>query len=159
MGTPNRYTRLMARREKLNRESYNPQVWRKGKRITDTTELRNWKISEIQRINRLLGGRSPTRKTIRTITGIELTEARKKIGKPPSGKYPPKAISFVADKIEGDLKSNTYSTKGNSLLLYNLSENKAVRVKADTLTVDTSKGLKGITIKKRNLLSSWKDLY
>jgi hypothetical protein len=155
----NRYTKLMSKREKLNRESYNPAVWRKGKRITDKTELRNWKISEIQRINRFLGGRSPTRKTIRTITGIELTEARKKIGKPPSGKHQPKAISFVADKIEGDLKSNTYSAKGNSLLLYNLSENKAVRVKADSLTVDTSKGLKGVTIKKRNLLSSWKDLY
>jgi len=153
------YQKLISRRKKFVSESYKPLVYRGGKKITDEKELRDFKIKTIQSINKRLGVRSPTRKTIRTITGIELTEARKKIGNPPSGKHQPKAISFAADKIEGDLKSNTYSAKGNSLLLYNLSENKAVRVKADSLTVDTSKGLKGVTIKKRNLLSSWKDLY
>lgn len=154
-----RYSQLIARRKKFVSERYKPLVYRSGKKITDPTELRNLKIREIQRINKALGVRSPTRKTIRTITGIELTEARKKIGPPPSGEYKPKGISFAADKIEADFKSNTYSAKGNSLLLYNLSEDKAVRVKADSLTVDTKKGLKGVKIKKRNLLSSWKDLY
>lgn len=153
-----RYQTLMARRAKFNRESYNPFVYRKGKRITDPKELRNFKIAEIQRINKRLGARTPTRKTIRTISGIELTEAKKQIASSGVSANLGKA-SLSAKELQADLKGSVYKAKGDSLLLYNIGKDKAIRVKGKDITYDASKGLKGIKITKRNLLDSYKDLY
>lgn len=144
------FSKLASRRAKLNRSSYKPLVYRSGKKVdfSDTEEgrknLEDYKTRQIALIDRMMGGRSPTRKTIRKITGFEKEMAEREIGKPAIG-----GIAYASGPIEGDLKTGVVKATGGVKALYGQSEKESYLVQAEEITIDPrKKGLSAIDVVK-----------
>ena len=72
---PHTMSRLLKRRNRLNSVSYQPLVYKNRQKVQFTPEsLREYKLQQIQKIDKRLGVRNPKRRLIRNISGLELQE-------------------------------------------------------------------------------------
>jgi hypothetical protein len=156
-------SRLLKRRNRLNSVSYQPLVYKNRQKVQFTPEsLREYKLQQIQRIDKRLGVRNPKRRLIRNISGLELQEAIKDMDLPPNSPSGTIGISAGAMGSTGNMFSPDIALTGGVTLLYIRGKNKATVAKAESVSGKPKEGLSGLKYKRRpsrDLLTSYMDTY